>query len=168
MFSGWDNYYIIIGPSAGALLGIMFVVATLTAGLESNRASQGSQIYITPNVFHFAIVVVVSAITAVPNLAPEAAGAGIALCAAAGLFYSTRTAMRVFRVTLDQPPDWEDKIFYGLLPVVTYLGLAGSAAAVWLAPASAAHAIGATMLFLLLVGIRNAWDLATYLVQHRP
>jgi hypothetical protein len=34
MFDGWDNFYIIIGSTAGALVGVMFVVATLSAGLD--------------------------------------------------------------------------------------------------------------------------------------
>jgi hypothetical protein len=66
MFSDWENFYLIVGSGGGALIGVMFVVATLTAGLEENRASRGARIYITPIVFHFAIVLVVSAIAVHP------------------------------------------------------------------------------------------------------
>ena len=44
-------------------------------------------------------------------------------------------------------------------------GLVGAAGAVWFIPHGAAYAIGAIMLALLLIGIRDAWDLATYLLQ---
>src|ERR1700688_4040228 len=30
MFSGWENFYALIGSAAGALIGIMFLVSTLT------------------------------------------------------------------------------------------------------------------------------------------
>jgi|SRR5882672_7091489 len=168
MFQGWDNFYIIVGSSAGALIGVMFIVATLTAGLETSRATRGARFYVTPIVFHFVIVVIVSAISAVPELPLAAVGTMLAFCAVAGLVYSTRNAMAVFGIKGQDEPDRSDKLCYGILPVAAYLGLAAAAAAVWFAPAGAALAIGAIMLFLLLLGIRNAWDLATYLVQHRP
>ncbi len=72
MFEGWDNYYIIVGPSAGALIGLMFVVVTLTADSEPRGMERGSAVYITPIVFHFAVVLVLSAMTAVPGLPPAA------------------------------------------------------------------------------------------------
>jgi hypothetical protein len=165
MFDGWDNFYIIIGSTSGALVGVMFVVATLTAGLEEGHATRGAQIYITPIVFHFTVVVVISALSAVPGLTPEAVGVVLVVCAAAGLIYATVTMFRVFLVKVrDAAPDRSDKIWYGILPVAAYLLLTGAAAAIWLAPKIAAHAIGAAAFLLLLIGIRDAWDLATFLV----
>jgi uncharacterized oligopeptide transporter (OPT) family protein len=61
-------------------------------------------------------------------------------------------------------PDWEATLFYGIVPAITYFLLACATASIWIAPISAALFIGAVMLFLLLIGIRNAWDLATFLV----
>ena len=168
MFRGWDNFYIIVGSSAGALIGVIFIVATLTAGLETSRASRGARLYITPIVFHFVIVVIVSAISAVPDLPAGAVGVMLAFCAFSGLAYTATTTMGMFSIKGQDEPDRSDKLFYCVLPIIAYLGLAGATAAVWLAPGIAALAIGAMMLFLLLLGIRNAWDLATFLIQHRP
>jgi len=50
---------------------------------------------------------------------------------------------------------------------MVYLALAGAAAAIWLAPAMALYIMAATLLVLLLLGIRNAWDLATTLARQR-
>jgi len=165
MFSDWDNFYLIVGSGGGALIGVMFVVATLTAGLEENRASRGAVIYITPIVFHFAIVLVVSAIAVTPGLPVEAVGVLIAICALLGLAYAVATLIRVFSVTIEEVPDWEDKIFYGIIPVLAYVLLACATAAIWIVPMRAALFIGAVILLLLLIGIRDAWDLATYLVS---
>ena len=165
MFSDWENFYLIVGSGGGALIGVMFVVATLTAGLEESRASRGAVIYITPIVFHFAIVLVVSAIAVTPGLPVEAVGVLIAICALLGLSYAAVTVVRVFSIKVDDAPDWEDKIFYGITPVIAYVLLACATAAIWIVPMSAALFIGAVMLFLLLIGIRNAWDLATFLVS---
>ena len=41
MFEGWDSFYLLVGGGAGALIGTMFVVATLTAGLAPERRAHG-------------------------------------------------------------------------------------------------------------------------------
>ena len=167
MFRDWENYYLLIGSAAGALIGLMFVVTTLTAGIDASRVSRGAKVYITPIVFHFSVVLIVSAISAVPEIPLPAVGVLLASCAAIGIVYSAATTARLSRTRWEDPPARSDKWFYGILPTIAYLGLAGAAGAVWLASTSriASYAVGATMLVLLLIGIRNAWDLATSIVQ---
>jgi len=169
MFRDWDNFYLLVGGAAGALIGLMFVVATLTTemNIESKRLAQGSRIYITPIVFHFGVVLVVSAMTAVPELSPGSVGVVLAGLAVPGLGYALRTAIKLFHWN-DPPPDLSDKVFYGILPVITYAALAATAAAVFLAPADAPYAVGAIVLILLLIGIRNAWDLAAFFSLQAP
>ena len=167
MFSDWENFYLIVGGGAGALIGVMFIVATLSAGLEESRASRGARIYITPIVFHFAIVLIISAMAVAPGLPFTAVGVLVALCATLGFIYSFVTTMRIFGIKDLDVPDWEDKTYYGIMPTIAYLLLAGAAGAVWFAPMSAALWIAILMLAILLIGIRNAWDGATYLVSHK-
>jgi hypothetical protein len=168
MFIDWENFYLIVGGGAGALIGVMFVVTTLSAGLEQNRASRGARIYITPIVFHFAIVLIISATAVAPGLPLGGVGVVVGLCALLGFAYSLMTTMRIFAIKDVDLPDWEDKIFYGIVPTIIYLSLAGAATAVWFAPMTAALSIAVIMLAILLIGIRNAWDLATFLVIRKP
>ena len=165
MFREWDNFYLLVGGAAGALIGLMFVVATLTTEAQTKRPALGVQIFITPIVFHFGVVLIVSALAAVPGLALSSVGVLLAFLAALGFAYSTMTTAKLFGAQLESSPDWSDKCFYGILPMIAYLGLAAAAGAVWLAPKSAAYGVAAIMLVLLLIGIRNAWDLATFFVQ---
>ena len=165
MFRDWENYYLLVGSAAGALIGLMFVVTTLTTGIDPSRVSRGAQVYIKPIVFHFSVVLIVSAISAVPQIPLPVAGMALAFCAVIGIVYSAATTARLSRPGWEDPPNWSDKWFYGILPTVAYLGLAGAASAVWLVPGIAAYAVGATMLVLLMIGIRNASDLAINIVQ---
>jgi hypothetical protein len=166
MFHGWENFFYLIGSAAGALIGIMFIVITLTAGHEPRRVSRGAPVYVTPIVFHFAVVLVVSAVSEVPGLSLPAVAMLIGASAIAGLLYSTLTAIRICKKGWEDPsPGWSDKFFYGFLPTTIYLALLGAACAVWVAERRAAFAVGAIMLGLLMLGIRNAWDLATALAQ---
>ena len=167
MFHGWENFFYLIGSAAGALIGLMFIVITLTAGHEPRRVSRGAPVYVAPIVFHYAVVFVVSAVSEVPGLQSWAVSVILAFCAIAGLVYSATTTIRLCRSGWEDPiPDWSDKCLYGFLPTIIYVALAVAAGAVWVVERKAVLAIGATMLALLLLGIRNAWDLATTLAQH--
>jgi len=167
MFHGWDTFFFLIGSAAGALIGLMFVVITLTAGQEPRRVERGAPVYVTPIVFHFGVVFMVSAISVVPGLSPPAVAVMFGACAIAGLVYSVVTTIRLCRSGWEDPiPGWSDKCFYGFLPSIIYVGLTGAAAAVPFLESKAVFAISAISLALLLVGIRNAWDLATTLAQN--
>lgn len=166
MFHGWENFFYLIGSAAGALIGIMFIVITLTAGHEPRRVSRGAPVYVTPIVFHFAVVLVVSAISEVSGLSLAAVTVLLGASAIAGLAYSVTTTIRLCRKGWEDPiPGWSDKCFYGFLPTTIYLALMGAAGAVWMGQRRAPFIVGAIVLGLLLLGIRNAWDLATTLAQ---
>ena len=166
MFNGWDTFFFLVGSSAGALIGLMFVVITLTAGQEPHRVSRGAPVYVTPIVFHFAIVLIVSAISAVPRLPPPVAAVIFFLCAIMGLAYSVVTTIRLFSSGWEDPvPGWSDKCFYGILPTMIYVALAVAAAVIPFSERKVVFAVGAIVLGLLLLGIRNAWDLATTLAM---
>ena len=65
---GWDNFYYLIGSAAGGLVGLMFVVVTLTAGRDRSITLRAADLYLTPTVAHFAVVLTISAVALIPNL----------------------------------------------------------------------------------------------------
>jgi hypothetical protein len=171
MFENWENFYLIVGSGAGALIGLMFVAATLTAGYASARTEQGAAVFMSPIVFHLGVVLVVGAMATVPDLPVPVIAVALSLLAGAGLIYSSVTLARMFGGNLDNVPDLSDKLFYGFAPVAVYIGLSVAAGATWVMPDGADYGVGAAMLALLLIGIRNAWDLALFFVlrsRERP
>ncbi len=50
-FSGWENFYVIVGSSAGALIGLQFVVLTLISSRPMTRdgARQAGDAFATPS-----------------------------------------------------------------------------------------------------------------------
>src|SRR5690349_204628 len=65
--AGWDNFYVIVGSSAGALTGLMFVVITIVAGNAPRRSGGGElAAYGTPNVVHFCAVLFLAAMLSAP------------------------------------------------------------------------------------------------------
>lgn len=166
MFNHWDNLYLMIGSGAVALIGLLFVVATLTAGRERSTATRGARVYMTPTVFHFAVVLTISAAALVPELPRSPAGLILAAGALTGLVYSAWVTARLRRDKIDEQ-HWSDFWWYGVAPTAIYLALAATAASVWLAPSIVPYGTASALLALLLLGIHNAWDLVTWLAPRQ-
>src|SRR5258708_1086329 len=61
--SGWENFYVIVGSSAGALIGLQFVVMSLLAGMALTRDdAHAGDTFTTPTVVHFGVVLLLSAV----------------------------------------------------------------------------------------------------------
>ena len=65
--SGWANFYVIVGSSAGALIGLQFVVMTLIANIPLTQGdAQAGDTFTTPTVVHFGVVLLLSAVGSAP------------------------------------------------------------------------------------------------------
>jgi hypothetical protein len=169
LFHGWDNFYFMMGSAGAGLIGLLFVVITLTAGFERTRALRGSQLYLTPNMVHFANVLVVSAVAMAPGLpAPVVAGL-IGLVALTGLARAIGSSIgiRASR-TDDPPPHWSDFWFYGVAPGVVYVAILVAAGGICRQTAWAPYLMATMLLTLMLLAIRNAWDLITWIAPGPP
>ncbi len=60
VLKAWESFYVIVGSSAGALIGLQFVVITLIA--ESRMRSTGHELaaFGTPTVLHFVAVLLIA------------------------------------------------------------------------------------------------------------
>jgi hypothetical protein len=55
--AGWENFYVIVGSSAGALIGLQFVVITLGGDTPiAHGLAQASGAFVTPTIVHFGAV----------------------------------------------------------------------------------------------------------------
>ncbi len=168
-FQGWENFYVIVGSSAGALIGLQFVVITLIADLPSDRADpQASAAFATPSIVHFGAVLLLSAIASAPWDGIGIAAALWGLLGCAGALYVALVSRRM-RAQTAYPPVFEDWLFHALLPLAAYSVLVLSALTIASWARSDLFLIGAAALVLLFVGIHNAWDGVTYhvFVQRR-
>ena len=160
--AGWENFYVIVGSSAGALIGLQFVVITLIADKPIAGAdAQASGAFSTPSVIHFGVVLFLSALVSAPwsVLAPVAVAWG--LLGLFGIVYSLIVTRRL-RTQTAYKPVCEDWLFHALLPLASYAALAGSACAARSHERLALFAVAAAALLLLFIGIHNAWDAVTY------
>jgi hypothetical protein len=162
--AGWENFYVIVGSSAGALIGLQFVVIALIADMPTARADeQASDAFSTPSVVHFGVVLLLSAVLSAPWDGIGAVALLWGVLGFIGIVYVAIVARRL-RVQTAYQPVFEDWLFHVLLPCVAYAILAGSVFRAQAHARTALFLVGAAALLLLFVGIHNAWDTVTHLV----
>jgi hypothetical protein len=160
--SGWANFYVIVGSSAGALIGLQFVVMTLVANMPITRGdAQAGQSFTTPTVVHFGVVLLLSAAASAPWEGIAAVTVLWGLVGFGGVGYVVVVARRVQSQTMYQTV-FEDRLFHVLLPLTAYVMLAVSAWAAYSHLRRGLFLVGGAALLLLFVGIHNAWDIVTY------
>jgi len=163
-FSAWDSFYVIVGSSAAALTGLMFVVMALVA--DYRASTQQIEAFGTPTVVHFGAVLVVSATMSAPW--PTMSGARLALASfgAAGVVYMLIVVRRAHRQT-GYEPVFEDWLFHTALPLAAYAVMFVAALSLPRRPTPLLFGVGAATVLLLFIGIHNAWDTVTYIVVRR-
>ena len=167
--SGWENFYVIVGSSAGALIGLQFVVITLIADIPIGEgAAQAGHAFGTPTIVHFGAVLLLAGVLSAPwhGIAPAAVLWG--LMGLSGVVYAAIVARRLRRQTAYKP-GFEDWLFHVFLPFAGYITLSACALAARSHSAEALYGVSAAALLLLFIGIHNAWDAVTYhvFVQRR-
>src|SRR6266700_1029405 len=123
----WNSFYVIVGSSAGALIGLQFVGIALIAETPDARAdAQAGAAFSTPSVVHFAVVLLLSAIISAPWHTIGAVGVVWGLMGISGIVYALIVARRM-RLQTAYRPVFEDWLFHALLPLAAYAILAVSA-----------------------------------------
>ena len=168
MFDGWSNYYVLLGTSAGALIGVMALVATLTAASgDPSRALRGQRLFLTPIVFHLAEVLTLSAVVLAVHVDTRLQLGLMGGLALYGLGFSIVISVQIAAPST-QTSHWSDFWCYGAAPAIAGLLLCAALMWAWLGLRDAAPLVALGMLVLLLTAIRNAWDLVTWLAPRRP
>ena len=113
---------------------------------------------------HFAIVLAISAVAVAPRLPFQASAVIIGLLSAGGLAGAIRSSLGISKPTpLGEPPHWSDFWAYGAGPAAIYAGLCAGSIGLGFKAAWSVDTVAGLLLILLLVAIRNAWDLITTL-----
>src|SRR6266849_6913027 len=160
--AGWDSFYVIIGSSAAALTGLMFVVIALTGEVTSSPGMVATiRAFSTPTVVHFGAVLLLAALLTTPGHTVLTLSGSVGVCGFAGLCFIRWVVVQMRRQITYAPvaADWE---WHVRLPALAYAGLLAGAAGFWWRPGTALFLVAAAALFLLYIGIHNAWDAAIY------
>jgi hypothetical protein len=165
ILAAWANFYVIIGSSAAALTGLVFVVITLTS--RANTSGEGVAIFSTPTVVYFCVALFIAAALTAPWPSLGIPATLIAIVGVLGLVYAIGVMRRTRRLTT-YTPDLEDRVWYVAMPLLVYLAVVVGAVLLLTAERAGLYTIAATALGLIFMGIRNAWDVVTYVAIIDP
>ncbi|MGH6889432.1 MAG: hypothetical protein ACREHF_09570 [Rhizomicrobium sp.] len=155
----WRDFYVMIGTASGAIVGASFIVATLAGNLKERRAT-GLRGFIAPTIVHLGSVLIGSAILTAPTLTPLALSVLLGSGGLAGVAYGIVVATRIWAMRLDTA----DRAGYAIIPISAYAAIAAAAFLGLSAAALALDILAVALVAILVVGIRNTWDMATFIL----
>jgi uncharacterized membrane protein YbhN (UPF0104 family) len=164
MLEHWHEFYLLIGTAAAALVALLFVAASVGAGLLSRAPDGPTRTYVSPIAFHFTSAFFVAAAALVPSHTLLTLGGLVGLNAVCGMIYSAFVMRRLFT---DNIADLADRFCYGILPFAAYAAGLWAAYLIFGRSIHAPEFLAATVMLLLIVNIRNAWDLMLSLSRRR-
>ena len=161
----WHEFYILVGTAGATLVALLFVAVSLGAGFLTQDRAAATRAFFSPVVLHFAAVFVIAAVALVPSHRSAFFAALIAACAGFGFAVSAFTSVQLLR---NRWTDYlQDHLGYGLLPLAAYVALIVAAAMIFTRQPASLDILAGSLLVLLIINIRNAWDLTLTMVRHQ-
>lgn len=157
----WQNFYVIVGSSAGALTGLQFVVITLITQTKAAGNERDLRAFGTPTVIHFCVTLLLSAVMAAPWPTWISLGTCLTACGVAGIAYSLQVLFHARKTSYR--PELTDWVWYVAGPLLAHLALLAAAVLIWWNIAGALAIIAVDALGFLFLGVHNAWDTVTFI-----
>jgi hypothetical protein len=170
ILAGWENFYVLVGTTAGGLTGITFVVIALVQETMHGARPAGLNAFVTPTIVHFGGVLALAAFLNMPHQHLIGLSAGFALAGIAGVFYGGTIARHMRRAGAARyVPVFEDWLWNVILPTLVYGSLLVMAVSIWRWPEQTMYGVATLSLAMLFIGIRNSWDIAVWMTTtHGP
>ncbi len=163
----WRDFYELLGTAAVTLMGLVFVTAAIAAGFLAEESRALMRSFMTPTVAHFAATLVICMLVSVPTLTWPRLGAVLLAAGVLGLLY----AISVWRSMSRSARHWaalDDRLWYALAPIVCFLLLSAAGILLLVHRPAGTELLAGTLVLLLLLGIRNAWDIIVWIILRAP
>jgi len=163
----WHEFYLLLGTASATLVGLMFIATSISATVfnEESRAALGA--FITPTVIHFAAVLFACLVLIIPTHSWHSLGLVLGAGGLAGTIHSGWLLVQLI-IRHRFNVDLIDRAFYVLIPLVSYVIALVAAVLLFQHAKIGAELIAASLLILLIAGLRNAWDMMLWIVIKTP
>jgi hypothetical protein len=161
LLAAWHEFFTLIGTAAATLIGAMFVVVSIGVGILTRGRIGAIRTFLTATVIHLSTVLFGCALTMVPAVDPHWLAAIAGIAGLAGIAYSGRLVWGFGQHSGTDRSDW---FWYAIFPLIAYAVLVASAAIGLSDTALGLDLFAAVLAFLLIAGIRNAWDMLVFFV----
>jgi hypothetical protein len=169
----WQNFYMLLGGASATLVGLMFIAISLGTGWwsEADRPilAPSFNAFLSPTFIHFVYVLVTAVVVLIPTLSESVLGGLLVMGGAGSLGHIARNLPFLRERFRLRTIDRSDLFWYSLMPSVCYvLYLDAGIGLLRAMPHRAAlDALAAASVLLLVIGVRNAWDLVVFMVLSR-
>ncbi len=164
MLAQWHEFYVLLGTAAAALVALLFVAASIGAGYLSAARGSPTHTYTSPIVFHYTFVLFMSLAALIPANTDWSLAGIIGVSAAIALGYSCFIFVRVMR---GSAVDLDDRLSYGASPLAAYAAVLAASIFIFERSDVGPPLLAGALILLLLINIRNAWDLTLFFAQRR-
>lgn len=163
----WRDFYELVGMAAVTLLGLVFVTAAIAAAFLSEESRALMRSLLTPTVAQFVATLVICMLVSVPTLTWLRLGAVLLAAGVLGLLY----AISVWRSMSRSAQHWaalDDRLWYALAPIACFILLGGAGILLLVHRLAGTELLAGTLVLLLLLGIRNAWEAIVSVILRAP
>jgi len=167
IFGPWHDFYALAGTASATLVGLMFVAASVGTGVFTHERQVGLRTFLSPTVVAFSVALAASLVGVLPVFNWRVPGFFLVGTGLLGVVYSWRVWRRMVHGGIAKSIDLEDRAWYIVVPAVAYLVLAAAGIALGIETEAACAFLAIGVCLLLLAGIRNAWDMTTWIVLRR-
>jgi len=167
IFGSWHDFYTLVGTASATLVGLMFVAASVGTGVFTPEKQVGLRTFLSPTVVAFSVVLATSLIGVLPVSDWRVLSCLLIGIGVLGVFYSWQVWRRMVRGGIVESIDFEDRAWYTMVPAVAYLVLASAGVTFGIETKAACTLLAIGVCLLLLAGLRNAWDMTTWVVLRR-
>ncbi|MGO8918306.1 MAG: hypothetical protein ACLQJR_20595 [Stellaceae bacterium] len=161
----WHDFYMLIGTAAATLVGLMFVSASISGGYMTEERRPGIRAFFSPTIFNFAAALVTCLAVLAPMQSWASLGALLLGWGLVGLLYAGWVWRQMAQHGFLQQIESEDRLWYARAPLVCHLLVALAATLLLLRLPAGIDLLATTLVLLLLVAIRNAWDITLWVVM---
>jgi len=167
LFHTWHDFYTLLGTASATLVGLMFVAASIGSSVFGEQHRYALQAFISPTVVNFAAALFVCIGVMIPSQTWLSLGLLLAAGGIAGLVYAGRVWFQMI-IRRKFHVDAIDRMFYATVPLLGYLLVLASGILLLLGKGWSAEVTAAALVVLLFAGIRNAWDMTTWIMMRTP
>src|SRR4051812_35901763 len=160
----WHEFYLLLGTAAAALVALLFVAASIGAGVLTAGRAAATRVYFSPVIVHFSTGLYASLVALVPSMTETWLAALIGVPSIAGVIYSIVVATGLLR---HHSADLQDRLGYGLGPLACYAAGIAASGLFAIHHERAPELLAAALVAILVINIRNAWDLALAMVRRQ-
>lgn len=167
MLHDWQNFYVLSGTAAATLIGLVFIAATFGASAVTSGSRSVVNTWVTPIIIHFGSVLLLAVLIAVPTLTSASLGLLLTLGSLVALVYVYAIARIMIPASHTQGWMWKNAFWHVILPGLSHLLVLSTSVRLLQGLEASLDTVAIATAILLVVGIRNAWDLTIWIAQNQ-